>query len=129
MTVRHLLASSSVWVTHASRQVLLDYLKASFFTVKMLNSSPLLPPINAIRICMVLPSTTADAGTAGAIVADDEPLAPRRTAVRVMQDLCTWLLDLGLPTAAQRANKVAEESERLAVKKAQVRGCICKWYE
>lgn len=67
-----------------------------------------------------IPSMAADSGTEGAIVANDEPLAPRRTAVRVMHDICTWLLDLGLPVVARRANTVAEESERLAVKKAQV---------
>eukprot|EP00752_Nemacystus_decipiens_P018595 g16673.t1 len=57
-----------------------------------------------------------------AIVSDDEPGAPRRTPVRVMQDACAWLLDLGLPGMARKAFKVAAESERLAVKKAKERG-------
>lgn len=58
----------------------------------------------------------------GAIAAeDDEPRAPRRNAVRVMHDLCEWLLGLGLPKAARRALAVAEESEKLAVKKAKAR--------
>lgn len=52
---------------------------------------------------------------------DDEPQAPRRTAVRVMHDACEWLLELGLPSIARRALAVAEESDRLAMKKAQVR--------
>lgn len=56
----------------------------------------------------------------GAIVADDEPRAPGRTAVRVMHDLCAWLLDVGLPAVARRAFTVAEESDRLAIKKAKV---------
>lgn len=38
-----------------------------------------------------------------------------------MQDACAWLLGLGLPGMARRAFKVADESERLAVKKAKVR--------
>lgn len=62
----------------------------------------------------------AASGSVGAIVSDDEPGAPRRTPVRVMQDACSWLLELGLPGMARRAFKVAEESERLAVKKAKV---------
>lgn len=37
-----------------------------------------------------------------------------------MQDACAWLLELGLPGMARRAFKVAEEGERLAVKKAKV---------
>lgn len=57
----------------------------------------------------------------GSIVVDDEPGAPRRTAVRIMHDMCAWLLELGLSTIADRAFAVAEESERLAVKKAKVR--------
>lgn len=57
----------------------------------------------------------------GALVSDDEPGAPRRTPVRVMQDACAWLLELSLPRMARRAFAVAEESERLAVKKAKVR--------
>lgn len=56
----------------------------------------------------------------GSIVVDDEPGAPRRTAVRVMHDICSWLLGLGLSEIAGRAFVVAEESERLAVKKAKV---------
>ncbi|CAM9120966.1 unnamed protein product [Ectocarpus sp. 4 AP-2014] len=61
-------------------------------------------------------------GAIGAIVSDDEPGTPRRTAVRVMHDACAWLLELGLPGMARRAFIVAEESERLAVKKAKERG-------
>ncbi|CAB1111613.1 unnamed protein product [Ectocarpus sp. CCAP 1310/34] len=61
-------------------------------------------------------------GAIGAIVSDDEPRTPRRTAVRVMHDACAWLLELGLPGMARRAFIVAEESERLAVKKAKERG-------
>lgn len=56
----------------------------------------------------------------GSIVVDDEPGAPRRTAVRIMHDMCAWLLGLGLSAMAGRAFAVAEESERLAVKKAKV---------
>lgn len=37
-----------------------------------------------------------------------------------MHDACAWLLELGLPGMARRAFVVAEESERLAVKKAKV---------
>ncbi len=66
--------------------------------------------------------TTEASGVVGAIVSDDEPGAPRRIPVRVMQDACAWLLELGLPGIARRAYAVAEESERLAVKKAKVRG-------
>ncbi|CAN0225260.1 unnamed protein product [Ectocarpus sp. 6 AP-2014] len=61
-------------------------------------------------------------GAIGAIVSDDEPGTPRRTAVRVMHDACAWLQELGLPGMARRAFIVAEESERLAVKKAKERG-------
>ncbi|CAM9749848.1 unnamed protein product, partial [Hapterophycus canaliculatus] len=61
-------------------------------------------------------------GELDAVVSDDEPGAPRRTPVRVMQDACTWLLELSLPRMARRAFVVAEESERLAVKKAKGRG-------
>lgn len=61
-------------------------------------------------------------GAIGAIVSDDEPGAPRRTPVRVMHDACAWLLELGLPGMARRAFMVAEESERLAVKKTKVWG-------
>ncbi|CAM9278013.1 unnamed protein product [Scytosiphon promiscuus] len=61
-------------------------------------------------------------GLLSRLVPDDEPRAPRRTPVRVMQDACAWLLELSLPGAAHRAFAVAEESERLAVKKAKERG-------
>lgn len=67
-------------------------------------------------------NTAAASISAGAIlVSDDDPGAPRRTPVRVMQDACAWLLELGLPRMARRAFEVAEESERLAIKKAKVR--------
>lgn len=71
--------------------------------------------------CMHASTTTEARGDVGAIVSDDEPGAPRRSPVRVMQDVCAWLLELGLPGMARRAFAVAEESERLAVKKAKVR--------
>lgn len=61
-------------------------------------------------------------GDIGAIVSDDEPGTPRRSSVRVMQYACAWLLELGLPGIARRAFAVAEESERLATKKAKVKG-------
>eukprot|EP00903_Cladosiphon_okamuranus_P015485 g14296.t1 len=76
--------------------------------------------IHALR-CILRDSMAASC-TAGAIASDDEPGAPRRTAVRVMQDACAWLLELGLPGIARLAFRVAEESERLAVKKAKERG-------
>lgn len=59
----------------------------------------------------------------GSIVSDDEPGTPRRTAVRVMHDTCSWLLELCLPLTARQAFVVSQESERLAVKKAQVK-CV-----
>lgn len=37
-----------------------------------------------------------------------------------MHDACTWLLELRLPLTARQAFVVSQESERLAVKKAQV---------
>lgn len=71
--------------------------------------------------------TTAEArGDVGAIVSDDEPGAPRRSPVRVMQDACAWLLELGLTRMARRAFTVAEESERLATKKAKVNGILAR---
>lgn len=78
------------------------------------------------RIVSVLHArtTTEDKGEVGAIVSDDEPGSPRRSPVRVMQDACAWLLELGLPGMARRAFAVAEESERLGVKKAKVNDVI-----
>lgn len=64
-------------------------------------------------------------GAEGAIVSGGDELgAPRRTAVRVMHDACSWLLELRLPRAARRAFAVAGESERVAVKKAEVKTYI-----
>lgn len=42
-----------------------------------------------------------------------------------MHDACSWLLELRLPGVARRAFAVAVESERVAVKKAQVKEYRC----
>ncbi|CAM9230645.1 unnamed protein product [Discosporangium mesarthrocarpum] len=47
---------------------------------------------------------------------------PRRTAVLLMHSLCEWLLSVKLVGVARRAFAVAEESERVTIKKAQERG-------
>ena len=90
-------------------------LHSRFFKKKSLKPSvnPALPSHSPIESC----SVTSAANSAGG---EDEPGAPRRTTVRVMLEVCTWLLELGLPLTARQALSVAYESERVAVKKAQV---------
>ncbi|CAM9213823.1 unnamed protein product, partial [Choristocarpus tenellus] len=58
----------------------------------------------------------------GDVVEERKSGAPRRTAVYLMHNLCTWLLELRLVKMARRAYNVAEESERVTIRKAQERG-------